>query len=91
MHGCARGPPPEGRWGGMSNPPLIVREIGNIFRNLHELQHKLQKNCNLQCEFRKTKPPIIQYYYKIITNICLTSIFIKIADVISQIMDITSL
>ena len=22
MHGCARGPPPEGRWGGRSNPPL---------------------------------------------------------------------
>ena len=24
MHGCARGPPPEGRWGGRSNPPLPV-------------------------------------------------------------------
>ena len=24
MHGCARGPPPEGRWGGRSNPPLFT-------------------------------------------------------------------
>ena len=24
MHGCARGPPPEGRWGGKSNPPLLL-------------------------------------------------------------------
>ena len=24
MHGCARGPPPEGRWGGRSNPPLNI-------------------------------------------------------------------
>ena len=24
MHGCARGPPPEGRWGGRSNPPLFA-------------------------------------------------------------------
>ena len=29
MHGCARGPPPEGRWGGRSNPPLL-RGWGNI-------------------------------------------------------------
>ena len=26
MHGCARGPPPVGRWGGRSNPPLYVYE-----------------------------------------------------------------
>ena len=25
MHGCARGPPPEGRWGGRSNPPLLIK------------------------------------------------------------------
>ena len=35
---------------------FVVGKYGNIFRHLHELQHKLQKICNLQCEFRKTKP-----------------------------------
>ena len=27
MHGCARGPPPEGRWDGRSNPPLVVEVV----------------------------------------------------------------
>ena len=27
MHGCARGPSPEGRWGGRSNPPLGPRGL----------------------------------------------------------------
>ena len=30
MHGCARGPPPEGRWGGRSNPPLHVEKRRNV-------------------------------------------------------------
>ena len=31
MHGCARGPPPEGRWGGRSNPPLAIIGICIVF------------------------------------------------------------
>ena len=30
MHGCARGPPPEGRWGGRSNPPLVGCVWGRV-------------------------------------------------------------
>ena len=31
MHGCARGPPPVGRWGGRSNPPLVTQSAYLIF------------------------------------------------------------
>ena len=41
MHGCARGPPPEGRWGGRSNPPLTADDKVVIAIKIFDLEHRV--------------------------------------------------
>ena len=48
MHGCARGPPPEGRWGGRSNPPLATAVLG---KGVQEYYMLLRENLDKWCIF----------------------------------------
>ena len=48
MHGCAGGLPPEGRWGGRSNPPLQPSKLGyQNNNNIQKLVNNISKKIGL--------------------------------------------